>query len=367
MTYARARLWLGMTTVGTLVAASLSLLYFEIPARMLASASDSFADHVAALGVCVGMYVCAHLTSDLFGAVFIPRLYGRLQEPVATVMARLARGILAHGAILWMIAVALLAAGTFAAMPGVLAASLAAVIGMLGARRYLARIIGSVNRDEVLARSAPAHAILYSSPDPGFTGGIEGVFKPDRITVPKAWQESLSATELKSVLERRHSAIANGSWLRGRVLAIAFTVLGVAFAAWLAGPETLDTAAGLVRLSLWFTVWSFFGLLTLPTLSRNAVLSADLQAGLDETAIEALARLDRIGDDEPKRTKIIEAVFHPVPSLQLRQSGARRASKGYWDVARTALFMSLGGLGLLGRSVHCNAGRPALWVYLPSA
>jgi hypothetical protein len=35
-------------------------------------------------------------------------------------------------------------------------------------------------------------------------------------------------------------------------------------------------------------------------------------------------------------------------------------------VARTALPMSWCCLGLLGRAVHCNAGRPELWVLLPT-
>ena len=37
-----------------------------------------------------------------------------------------------------------------------------------------------------------------------------------------------------------------------------------------------------------------------------------------------------------------------------------------WHLARTALYLSHAGLSLLPRAVHCNAGRPELWVYLPS-
>ena len=36
-----------------------------------------------------------------------------------------------------------------------------------------------------------------------------------------------------------------------------------------------------------------------------------------------------------------------------------------WNTARTALFLSWASLGLLSRAVHCNCGRPALWVLFP--
>ncbi len=360
MTYARARLWLGISTVGTFVVASSTLLYFRIPEGILGDVRGSFGSGATALAAFVGIYACVQLISDVFGAILIPRAHDRLDEPVATVVARLARAISIHSLVLWGVACTLLAAGRLADLAGVLVAALGTAVVLMAVRPQLARIIGGVK--PIADRNG-----VYESPDRGFTGGIEGVFRPGRIMVPKAWSELLSAGDLQSALQRRQSAIENGSWLRGRLLAIAFTLLGVATSGWLAGPETLGTAAGIVRLSLWFTLWSFLGLLTLPTLSRRAVLAADREAGLDPSAVAALVSLDRIGDDEPKRSKWIETIFHPVPSLQGRQNERRDATTGYWDVARTALFLSGGGLGLLGRSVHCNAGRPALWVYLPSA
>jgi hypothetical protein len=39
--------------------------------------------------------------------------------------------------------------------------------------------------------------------------------------------------------------------------------------------------------------------------------------------------------------------------------------KGTWNAARTTVAISPAGLGLLGRAVHCNCGRPSLWVFLP--
>ena len=78
-------------------------------------------------------------------------------------------------------------------------------------------------------------------------------------------------------------------------------------------------------------------------------------------------RLDRLQDSETSRPSLIETIFHPVPSVENRLDGPRSHQvTGYWDAARTSIYLSLAGLGLLGRAVHCNCGRPALWVFLPT-
>jgi len=61
-------------------------------------------------------------------------------------------------------------------------------------------------------------------------------------------------------------------------------------------------------------------------------------------------------------------VFYPIPSAQerLRALGKAPALPVIGNVARTNLFLSLATLTLLGRCVHCNAGRPELWVFPPS-
>ena len=89
------------------------------------------------------------------------------------------------------------------------------------------------------------------------------------------------------------------------------------------------------------------------------------KAGLLEQTMTAL---DRLQDDEPARARAIEAVFHPIPSLS-RRLAALAAPEGPrlgpWHAARTALFLSWAGFGFLSRAVHCNSGRPELWVLLP--
>jgi len=139
----------------------------------------------------------------------------------------------------------------------------------------------------------------------------------------------------------------------------------------LTGEEALGAPAGVIELSLWFTLWSFLGLLVLPTFSRRGVQELDerlRETTPDKSRLEEAVRtLDGLQDDEPERPSFVEAIFHPIPSVNNRIERRERSRlPGCWDAARTAVYLSSAGLGLLGRAVHCNCGRPGLWVFLPT-
>ena len=66
----------------------------------------------------------------------------------------------------------------------------------------------------------------------------------------------------------------------------------------------------------------------------------------------------------------MQAVFYPVPSAArrlLRLEGPRPTGFVPGSLARSNLYYSWAACTLLGRAVHCNVGRPALWVFPPSA
>ena len=93
------------------------------------------------------------------------------------------------------------------------------------------------------------------------------------------------------------------------------------------------------------------------------LLAAGAHRDVMQQTIEAL---DDLQDRERDRPTIVEMIFHPVPSVRSRLRGPQvRGIRGFWDAARTAVYLSAAGLGLLCRAVHCNSGRPGLWVFLP--
>jgi len=374
--YGRARLWLGMSGVGTIVVLATAGLVFRLPSRLLPAAGGPLADEVAGLAGFVLAYAAAHIPFDIFGGYLLQRRYGRRHPTLGQFISRLARGVSVHSALLLGTSVALLFAGSVGGSIGVIAAGAAIVFALLWGRIALAAAMArleltpSLPLSDVEPDRAALPTYMSESDDEGFTGAVVGVIRPRLHLLPMRWREVLDPEAFTVAVRRRQMAVQTGEWWRGRMLAIGFTLLGVALAAVVIGDRRLATAEGIVSYSLIFTLWSFLGLLTLPTPSRRGVAEVDqnlLAAGCPpELMARTIETLDDLQDRERQRGSLVEVIFHPVPSVQSRLRGPRATGvKGCWDAARSAVYLSVAGLGLLGRAVHCNCGRPSLWAFLP--
>ncbi len=374
--YGRARLWLGMSGVGTMVVLASLGLVFGLPARLLPAGGGTLWGELRGLASFVLVYAAVHLPFDLFGGYFLPRWFGRRHPPLDRFLVALGRGVTVHAAVMFATAVVLLLAARAGGVAGVVAAGAVLVFALLRARIALASAMAPLELTPSLPRSSdePAAALLPifmgESDDEGFTGAVVGVVSPRLHLLPMRWRETLDPETFAVAVRRRQMAVQTGAWWRGRMVAIGFTILGFIVAAVVVGDHRLATAEGIVSYGLVFTLWSFLGLLVLPTPSRRGVAEVDeclLGAGCRRDAMaRTIEQLDDLQDRERQRSSLVETIFHPVPSVQSRLRGPRASGvKGCWDAARSAVFLSVAGLGLLGRAVHCNCGRPALWTFLP--
>lgn len=315
ITYARARLYLGITGVGTGVGIAIAGLALDWPAQ-LAGTGNGLARLLAG-------YVLLSLPFDLLGGYVLPRWFGRPTPALIVYLAGLFRAQVLHAGFLWLAATAILASGQGAGLRGVLAvASLGMALLLLG-RPLVATLIAGQRR-----------------------------------------KSEMSAFRLRA-------AAQNGSRLRGILVACGWNLAGIAAAAWATGAD-LTQEAGVITLAFGFSLWSFLGLLLLPSVSRPAVLATDqalLARGITRAALESyIVQTDRELDDEPDRAKWIERIFHPIPSVAVRLAALERRTDPGWgadEAARLTLYLSWASLGLLSRAVHCNSGKPEYWVYLP--
>lgn len=377
MTYARARLFLGASAVGTLsVAAAVSLL-LDLPA-LLPSEVGAFGTDVASLALVVALAAAVIAPFDLFGGWLLPREYGRSRERVWRFAARYARGVVVHSAVLVTIATLLLWAARVGGSLATLSAFALVSLTMLAAQPQLASVIGSTRLRA--ARGAEPVADLgvrtrvLETDHPHVTGGAYGLPGRTGWVVAGHWLRRGAEVALDAQVRRRAWIATSGARDRGVLLALTWNLAPVLAIVILNGAP--DTVAALTRLALVSTLWSFVGLFVLPAPSRHGVYHADraaLLAGVDPVALQrGIALLERDQDDEHERSEAVESVFHPVPAAQHRVramlAGDATASAGRpsWHAARTALYLSWAGIGLLGRAVHCNLGRPEAWVFLPS-
>ncbi len=381
MNYARARLWLGISGVGTAVVITAGMLLWGLPARWFPTTlSWSRADGSGLLGFLVG-FLLVMMPFDLLGGFVLPRRFGKSTSSFRQFLGQWFVGVLWQTALFGFTAVAILTAGRRWGLLGALVVVTALMVCYV---LLQARLAGRLTRSVERRPEPPLEAawqqladwgygrlptVVVDHTDQGFTGGIVGLPGRETIVLPRLWAESLSVPQMAVVLARRVEAVVSGQRTRGLCVALSWTLLGFAAAAVLP-TAGVRSVAQLIATCCGFTCWTFLGLLVLPTISRRASFAIDRQvirAGVTTEELDrTLVSLDRLQDDEPQRPGMVETIFHPVPSVHNRLALKAADEFGAWHVARMTLFLSWSCLGLLSRAVHCNAGRPELWVMLPT-
>ncbi len=374
MTYARSRLWLGMTAVGTVTLAAAAMLISQAHVGALQlSGGTGMQEFLLILGA-VGLWAAVLLPFDFVGGYLLPRRFQRVAPSLPSFTLGWTRGVVIQSlliaAFLWSILQAAQVGGLMAAIGAVTVAQVGLVAGQKHVAAMVARL--RVRKAESNRGSTEESTVVAAThSDSGFTGSIVGLPGFEEVIVPQSWFSQLEANQLNAELTRRCGVIQSGSRTRGIVLAIAVNTL--TFAACTQLPTAgISTVSELITASLYFTLVSLAWLLVLPRWSREGVFEADrlaFEAGVPVNVLEAAAEsIEPLHDDEPKRSRRLESVFHPVPCVNRRVAELSlriRSIRGFWNVARMTLFLSWSCGGFLSRAVHCNIGRPELWVMLP--
>lgn len=353
---ARSRLWLGITNVGFWVLSASGGLYW------LACRSGDSLD--ARFGVLIALAaINVQAVFDFIGGAW---LRPRPRPAIRDFLGRWLRGAFAHTAVL--VGVGLLSYASFLFTSGFAAGVLLATVALALGRRKLLETLGGAS----LARidGDGGKAIAAEVDDPAFTGGIVGFGRRAVSVLPASWLRNLPNAELAVESRRRQWQMENGLHARALALVLGWNLAGTA-----TGSIAFDLAArapaeALLGHACWMTLWAFASLLVLPAWSRKAVFAADRAAadsGLDPRAW--ITRFPDLTGEDGSSIAAVQTIFYPVPSAEMRLHQLQQRSSGFvpGNLARTNLYYSWATLTLLGRAVHCNVGRPALWVFPPSA
>jgi len=353
---AQRRLWLGITNVGFWVLAAGSGLWWLVMSRADAPSPQL----IIAIGVGV---IAGQAVFDFIGGALL------MPAPRPTITAFLpgwSRGLIGHTLV--MAGVGLLSYASFRLTGGFCFAILLATAGLAFGRRPLFRALTGVSTQEV---SLDGGTILTADPtDSAFTGGIVSLGRRARSLLPARWVRSLPPGELAAETSRRQWQMRSGLPGRALILVLGWNLLGAQAGTLAFKLVERTTAVALLGHACWMTLWAFGGLLVLPALSRLAVFAADraaAEAGHDPRPW--IARFPGLVGEDGSSIFAVQTVFYPIPSAPLRLRQLERPRSGFvpGNLARSNLYYSWATLTMLGRAVHCNVGRPALWVFPPSA
>ncbi len=380
--YGASRRALGICYVGTIVTISVVALCTRLAERVFGSIDQSYFHWFRNILLFTIAYELISVPFDVTG-FFIERKFHKNLQSLFGYLCELGKSSIKHGVLLLSSAFLFAYAAENAGLPGVVISTIALGTFYTWKQAEIARFLSNLTFSEpsqemrgtfVKNRSNTVALVMGNSADKGFTGGVVGLPRGESLVIPEGWLTDLSEQELWAEITRRNAAIESGSRTRGIIGALFFVVCGVTAAASLTAfcyKLPLQSSAGIIDVSLISTLWSFAGLLILPSLNQKGVIEADNMALAKGVRQDLLARtinkIDATMENEAVRSNAVQFVFHPIPTPGRRVMAWNvETGPGAWHIARYAVWLSLAGLGLLGRAVHCNAGRPDLWSMLPA-
>ena len=381
-TYARGRLTVGITGVGTVVVLSILALIIDVPTRLFGDQGGTFLKDIPLFALWLGGISLVSLPFEWLGGLAVPAAHRRAHPNADRWVSSWLRGTLLLLSVGSLCGAAIALGGRSGGFVGAIGVAGLTALALLAIQGPLALLIGglqTVRPPQNALTDALSQLGLERLPlqfvdakDEGFTGSIVGLPTAETHVLPASWLADFTPQALASIIARRAAAVDFGLRARGLMLAFGWFATTFAIASQMPGAG-VDSVAALCSTSLWFTLLTFIGLLVLPTPSRRATLAADAHLiqkhpEVAGTWAETLRTLDRRQDDEPRRTEGVELIFHPIPNVRARIDAVGRtaATAAPWHAARTALFLGIIGLCPLHRVVHCNAGRPELWILLPA-
>lgn len=279
-------------------------------------------------------------------------------------LRRWLRGVVVHSSVLT--GVGLLSYASFRLSSGFALAVLIATVGLALGRRQIFGSMAGAAISEVPGDGRKNLAAAES--DPAFTGGIVGFGRRALSLWPARWLEGLPQSELAVESRRREWQLDNGLNERALLAVLGWNLLGTSLGTFAFSLAHRAPSEALFGHACWMTLWAFVGLLVLPALSRSAVYAADraaADAGLDSAAW--ITHFPDLTGEDGSANAAAQTIFYPIPSVKMRLRSTDDAPLMLGSLARNNLYYSWATLTLLGRAVHCNVGRPALWVFPPSA
>lgn len=378
MTYARSRLILGMSTVGTVVVGCLAVLGFELYRNFETVILESVVSQAIAVAIILAIVFGALLPFDILGGFILPTKFSKSNTRLEKWFIAYLLGVTTQFFSYIVLGVLIVNLASCNPVTGTLGFAVLSII-VLGIRNTLINwktkpyksLDSDLREAEELAKSwlpVSNQIQIVDREDIGYTGGIIGFGRRSKILIPRRWL-SFGVDVLATIIARRQIAISSYAHTTGILLALVCNIGGF-LCANLLSSSPVNSLAWLIEFISWFNLWTFFSLLILPTFSRSASSLVDdrlVSLKVPKTlVIHAAEAMNGLQDNERSRSRLIETIFHPIPSVERRSRERPLLPLKTWQVARSSLFISWAGLSLLARAVHCNVGRPDLWLLLPS-
>jgi hypothetical protein len=383
MSYARARLWLGLSGMATIIGVALLALLLNLPALLPRQPASFGLELQSLLLVCL-LWALVYLPFDLFGGYILPHEYNDNPPSSLDFAVAWGRGVAVQSGVYIVTTVCLMFVGrTLNFLPFVFTAGLLMVLLILMHKNMAHWVAGLPTAAPDLSPTAEQldqwgvslpDTIVVESKTRAFTGGIVGLPGSDEVIIPADWLSQLPTETTAYHIARRTEAIQAGGRRRGVWVAVVWNLIGLVLTSIvLAERIHLGSVSGVVTIGLGMTIWSWLGLVVLARPTRTAVHTLDRYLsvlGLDRSLVETtLAALEERQDGDAASANALLGLNYDIPTIHERLAALGESGFGTdrtaWHAGRFALYLSWAGLGFLGRALPAQLGRPELWTLPP--
>ena len=230
MTYARSRLWLGISCVGTVVIFSIFALLLDYPTLLLATEAGSLSAFVSDIAIFSGLIFILISPFDLLGGYAFPKEYGRYSpKNLYAFFLGYLRGATMQVGFFILGAVVLSRTYSIGGYLGLTVITALLSLALLSLQERLSYLVSGIRTtsSKLLSEKYGYPVVVAKANDRSFTGGATGSLWNPKILIPKYWIDTLTQDELSVMIARRACSINSLSRTGGVVLASLFLTAGV--------------------------------------------------------------------------------------------------------------------------------------------
>lgn len=365
MTYAKARLWAGMSGIllwTILIGGSLILL-----SNSSFFSTQEIPDETWVL-ILAASHLLFSLPFDFLGGVALPNRHQQYRMIFDGWWKKWARAACFQFGIYLLMGFWLLMLGGLLGPVGTIGGFGLMMLLLGGLQIWVAR--ASVKWESFYDNHKGKLVIYLDNEDPGFTGGISGIPGMEAFVIPNKWRTEMTDKMLTVMKGRRHGAIQTLSHAKGFLAAFLWNLIAFSIAVMVI-PGGTATGPGLIQVVGCFSLIQLLGgQLLLSPLSRRAIWEIDRWLyfrGGDADTIRQSFHFTAIKEELlPKDARLLQAfVPMPDPYSRAQHIAEQRKVKGAWQATRQATFLSWAGMNVFSRVLPAVIGRPERWVFLP--
>ncbi|MFK7819005.1 MAG: hypothetical protein AB8G99_09815, partial [Planctomycetaceae bacterium] len=217
MTYARSRLWLGVSCVGTMVVLAAVAVWLALPQQMLPQRPESLLIEAGAIAAFLGAIALMMLPFDVLGGLVLPESFEQSNPGSGRFFLRHFRGSLLQIGFFTASFLIYRRVGSSFGIGATVAVFAVLQVLLIGFQEMFAVAVGGIRRTR---RTQANESILVADhEDQGFTGGVTGLPGLETTVVPRLWIEALPENLSRIAIHRRTASVQSGSRLRGLAVA----------------------------------------------------------------------------------------------------------------------------------------------------